>query len=87
MTFKEYINRCNDLIKRYPKCANFECVYATDDEGNEYGKVYSYPGIVQIEDLSGDRFLELVGFFDDSKIQKDEDRDIAFADCSAIIIN
>lgn len=87
MTFKEYTKRCNELIKKYPKCADFEVVYASDDEGNEYAKCYSMPTITQIEDLSQNRFLELVGFFDDSKIQEDKDRDIAFTDCNAVIIN
>lgn len=86
-TVNETIKALQEIVALNPKFGEFETIYATDDEGNEYAKCYSFPTITKIEDLSQNRFLELVRFFDDSKIQEDKDRDIALEDYNAVIIN
>lgn len=45
MTFREYIDECNELIKKHPELAKAKVVYSADDEGNHFGEVHYGPSI------------------------------------------
>ena len=85
MKLKEYLNELLELTKSNPQVLEFEVIYASDDEGNNYQKVYSTGSICQIDDLK-ERDLELVGFYDEDEPESSEDF-IALEDCNAIVIN
>lgn len=51
MTLKEYIDRLNKLAKDLPSALKLEVVYSSDDEGNNYNKVYYSPEVVNSDDM------------------------------------
>lgn len=79
ITLKEYLKELNKLVETYPNILNFPIVYSIDDEGNQYNKVINSPYLMQIEDISLDSNLEIVGFLGEDNID--------FLDCNAVIIN
>jgi hypothetical protein len=54
-------------------------IYASDDEGNSYHKVYNSPTLAQIEENIQEHNLEIVGFI--------SDRDVIEKDCNCVCIN
>ena len=59
MKLKEYVQRLHELIALNPEALDFEMIYSTDDEGNEFNKVNNAPSLVSISNIDSDRFLEL----------------------------
>lgn len=57
--------------KDIPNAGELEVIFATDDEGNEYKKVRFEPTLCQINDPSNPS-LEVVGFYDDKDINKED---------------
>ena len=45
MTLREYINNLNELVNENPETLDCDVVYARDDEGNGYQKIWSTPSI------------------------------------------
>ena len=45
MKFKEYVEKLNDFLAKYPKSGEFEVVSSSDDEGNEYNTLVFGPTI------------------------------------------
>ena len=81
MKVKDYLNHLNKIIKENPQIKEYELIYSIDDEGNEYNKVNNLPAIVQVENIEENRFLEIVGFYENGC------EDINKKDCNALIIN
>ena len=77
LTFKEYVNLLNYLLKEFPNTADFKVVYSKDDEGNEF-----FP-------ISND-FNPTIGFFetpDFTDIEMFDEYGIGDDDANAICIN
>lgn len=79
ITVKELINNLQEMIKEYPESENFPIIYSHDDEGNEYQKINNYPCLIQIQDLTQNRFLEVIKFQGQESIN--------IKDYNAILIN
>jgi len=71
-TFKEYVDKLNNLLKNNPKLKNLPVYYAVDEEGNEYKQVLYDPSFVAL-DVSND-FNQLIGVYLDEKT-RDIDKD------------
>jgi len=52
MKFKEYVENINKFLEEHPEAADMFCVYATDDDGNDYLGVDCTPTLMSM----GDRF-------------------------------
>lgn len=82
MKLKEYLNELNTLATKYPEILDFEVVYAHDDEGNEYQKIYSSPTICEVmDDDADDKYVLLLAYF------KGQGGDTELKDCNAIMLN
>jgi hypothetical protein len=79
MTLKSYLDALNNMVKENPAILDFPVIYASNDGANEYNKVFFYPQIAQVEDLSIDSFFEIVGYMGEKNINK--------VDCNAVVIN
>jgi hypothetical protein len=79
MKFKEYLKAINELAQEYPESLNMKVIYSHDDEGNEYQKINNYPCLIQIQDLTQNRFLEVIKFQGQESIN--------IKDYNAILIN
>jgi hypothetical protein len=79
-TVQDLIDNLQKLVKIKPECKDFPIIYSTDDEGNEYSKIYYIPNFTQVGDLE-ERYLEVIGHY-----SKDNDY-IALEDCNCVIIN
>jgi len=62
MKLRKYIEFLNGLIKEDPDALDYEVVTSSDDEGNNFNKVYYKPSI---------------GQFDEATWQFDNDKDAA----------
>lgn len=82
---QDLIDSLTDLVKKYPEYKNLPIGYASDDEGSSYHKIYNNISPAQFENIN-ERYLELIGFFDDTN-PIDEQRDISQKDVNCIIIN
>ena len=52
-TFREFLRNANDFAKRYPEALDYIVVYAQDEEGNMFHKLfYNYPKIGVFEDYN-----------------------------------
>lgn len=65
MKVKEYLDNFNELIKERPEILEYDLVYSSDDEGNNYNKIFYTPGIGyydkddnQYYDEDGEYFIE-----------------------------
>ena len=47
MKLKEFIVNLNELIKENPLALEYEMIYSSDDEGNDYKIVYYSPTICE----------------------------------------
>jgi hypothetical protein len=59
MKLKEYIKELNTLVALHPEVAEYEVIYAHDDEGNEFQKVNCLPSLMLIDNIDDDRYLEI----------------------------
>ena len=59
MTLKDYLKELNRLVELHPESLEYEVIYSSDDEGNEYAKVNYLPSRMSIDNIEDDRFLEL----------------------------
>ena len=58
MNLETYIENLQAELGRNPEYKDLEVIYAVDDEGNAFHKIYSDPTIAKAEDLN-DRYLEI----------------------------
>lgn len=58
MKLSEYIQKLQEVVNHDPENANFEVIYARDDEGNGYQKVLFDPCLVLVYDIES-RNIEL----------------------------
>jgi len=77
MTFLEYVEKLNIFLEKHPEYANLTVIYAKDEEGNSFYKVYNDP---------------VVGFYDKEDkdfIDKDNLKDYGFGlfDINSVCIN
>jgi hypothetical protein len=59
MNLKEYLKELNKLIALHPEVADYEVIYAHDDEGNEFQKVNCIPALIPINNIKDNRYLEI----------------------------
>lgn len=78
MTLKQWMEQLNKLVQENPEVRDYDLIYSTDDEGNDFHRVISDPTLVQVENLN-ERSLRIVGFKGDFEINDE--------DCNAICIN
>ena len=71
MKFKEYVETINDLANSQPECLEYDTVYSTDDEGNNFHLVFFKPSVGRYD---GVEFMQ-------------EDEDGQPPDLNAICIN
>lgn len=57
MTLREYLKYLNDLAKNMPHLLDVELIYASDEEGNSYHKVYKYPTIGEFNNTTGENIF------------------------------
>lgn len=50
MKLSRYIEQLNELVEENPEMLEFDVVYAGDNEGNAYDKVYYEPTVGYYED-------------------------------------
>lgn len=81
-TLKENID---NILKKYPEWIDLPLCSSTDDEGNNYHKVYNDITPVQVEDIN-EYFLEVVDFFDDEE-PDDNKRGVSQHDVNCICVN
>lgn len=43
MQLKEFLQHLNELVKKHPDAINFDVVYSSDEEGNNFKKVFYAP--------------------------------------------
>jgi hypothetical protein len=67
MTVKEYVHILDSLIRKHPEIANFQVVFSSDNEGNDYQLVYQEPTLCQIHNPNTS-YVEMVGFQGDETI-------------------
>lgn len=65
MTVKDYLEKLQELVLKSPECLDWEIIYSSDDEGNEYQKVNYAPSKIEIDNIGDNRFLERVYLEDD----------------------
>jgi len=51
MTLNEYIKSLQDVVKKKKSNGELPVIYAKDDEGNGYQKIYYHPTLVEVEDV------------------------------------
>ena len=56
MTLIEYVENLQKIITKNPEYAKLTVIFSSDDEGNDYQKVYNTPTLVEVDDLL-DRYL------------------------------
>jgi len=59
MKLKQYLKELNAIVLLRPEALEFEMIYSTDDEGNEYNKVNNIPSLISISNIDDNRFLEI----------------------------
>jgi hypothetical protein len=59
MKLKQYLKELNAIVFLHPEALEFEMIYSTDDEGNEYNKVNNVPSLISISNIDDNRFLEI----------------------------
>ena len=79
MKLKDFLEAIHHHTKDIPNADELEVIFSVDDEGNEYMKVHFEPTVCQIHNPNEDRWLEIVGYYDEDTIAKE--------DVNAIIIN
>lgn len=50
MTFKHYVELCNQILEYNPEYGDFPAVYASDDEGNSYHQAIFAPTPLVVDD-------------------------------------
>jgi hypothetical protein len=58
VTLKEYIKHLQEVLDKNPLYAEFPVIYAVDEEGNSYHKVYNTPTLVEVDDIN-DYYLDV----------------------------
>lgn len=58
MKVKEYLNNLIEMVKRNPKLEEYDVIYASDDEGNDFKPVIFTPTIMKVLN-EGDYSLEV----------------------------
>lgn len=58
LTLKEYIKHLQEVLDQHPEYSEFPVIYATDEEGNSYHKVYNTPTLVELDDPN-DYYLDV----------------------------
>lgn len=61
MKLKEYVENLNKLLETNPESAEYEVVYARDDEGNGFRGIYFQPSI---GNFNGDEYYPEESFED-----------------------
>lgn len=51
MTLRDYKKLLNKLTRENPKALDAEVIYAKDEEGNEYGKVFYAPSLNDFDEF------------------------------------
>jgi len=80
-TVNETIKALQEIVALNPKFGEFETIYATDDEGNEYNKVISIPCLAKVVDIEQNNYLEIIDFHNIDEKPSFLER------CNCVIIN
>ena len=80
MKFKDFLENLEELLEDHPEVTNYEVIYSTDEEGNEYFPVYFDPSIGRFEKDSG-LLLQFTG------IEEFKDLELDDSDANAVCIN
>jgi hypothetical protein len=59
MKFKEYVEKINELLKEDPSYGEYEVIYSSDSEGNNYCKVQQEPVPVYVDNIEDYSYLEV----------------------------
>ncbi len=78
MKLNKFIENLIKIQNKYPQSKDWNVIYSSDDEGNNYFNVKYDLSLTQVHDLD-ERYLEIVGLLGDNNID--------IRDINCVIIN